>query len=380
KFKVKNTGNVPLRIFSRLEGGDANNFSHRDSCRRLRSLSPGKTCSIYASFNPKDPEGKKWTDLVIYYRQLLEIGPITPPSVRVRLTGYAVTPIPCSDASITIESRQNGRWNDPRTWSRIRPPIDSLTTPNTDDVVRINAKHIVKAYQPFLKNVKSLCIKPKAELFLSNRRCSPVPIPRRVGINATDLIKNEGTIKGKDGGYALPCLWRGNQVVAKAPLTASTIRRDTTNDDGVATFDLIAGSYSIIRPWWWRYPGTSIRLLADRISNYGQIITGKGLSGVRSTSGGNLLIQTRSNFYNRGTIIAGNGGDSSGRYAGSGGYITVDSGKNIRLRRISTTTWTGRRICGSDYDMSGNFVGASGDICAGNGGKLTSRTRHARAG
>jgi hypothetical protein len=157
QFTVKNTGNVPLRIFSRLREGNADNFSSRDNCRRLRSLSPGKTCSIYASFNPKYPEGKKWTDLIIYYYMPLNgVISITPPHVKVRLTGMAIKPVPCTDASITIETRQSGRWSDPRTWYRIRPPIDSLTTPNADDVVRINAKHTVKAYQPFLKKVKSL--------------------------------------------------------------------------------------------------------------------------------------------------------------------------------------------------------------------------------
>jgi len=351
EFTVKNTGNVPLRIRSRLEGGDVDNFSRRDSCRRLRSLSPGKTCSISASFNPKEPEGKKWTDLVIYYYMPGGPIPITPPHLKVRLTGYAVKPIPCSDASITIESRQNGRWSDPRTWSRIIPPIDSLTTPNSDDVVRINAEHTVKTYLPYPKKVKSLCIKPKAELFLSNHRCSPHSIPRWAGINATDLIKNEGTIKGQDGRYARPCAISGGGNQDKVDMSKAELVESMVKQEKVQLSQ-------IIRPWWWTYPGTSIYLSADSIYNFGRIMTGKGVSGVRPTSGGNLLIRTRSYFYNRGTLIAGNGGDYSGLRvggrAGNGGYITVYSGQNIIL-----------------YEAT---------VLAGNGGKLMSPAWYARAG
>jgi hypothetical protein len=351
KFTVKNTGNVPVQIRSRFEEGNVDNFSiEEDNCRRLRSLSPGRTCTMSVTFNPLEPAGQKRTELHIIFRTL--ISPLIVDRVTVPLTGMALKPIPCSDASITIETRQSGRWSDPRTWTRIRTPI-----PNANDVVRINPEHTVKAYLPYPKKVKSLCIKPRAELFFSNHHCSPDRLPSWTGIRATDLIQNEGTIRGQNGRYEPPC------AIANVNEEEEFQARP---------------SYP---SWWWPYPGASIYLIGENMSNSGLIIAGHGASGERPTNGGDIVINTRSSFSNTGTLIAGHGGDSSGRYAGRGGYITVYSG-NILLRRLSTTWtgWTGRRICGSDYDMSGTFVGASGDICAGNGGHLTSPTQRAKAG
>ena len=352
KFTVKNMGNVLLRIRSHLAKGDVDDFSRRDtSCSRLvNGLHPGDTCSIDAIFNPTQyPGGNKWTDLVIRGTTLYR--PPQAVQLTVRLAGMAKEPRACTDLSITTASVRSGRWSSPSTWDN--------GVPDQNDVVRINAKHTVKAYQPFLKNVKSLCIKPKAELFLSNHRCSPVRIPRLAGINATVLIKNEGTIKSQDGRYALPCAISGGGNQDKVDMNKAELVESMVKQEKVQ-------SSQIIKPWWWQYPGTSIYLLADSTYNYGRIIAGNGISGVRPTNGGNVLIRTRSFFYNTGTIIAGNGGDSSRRRAGHGGYITVHSGRNIFLRKDTPVS----RTCGATL----------GDICAGNGGNLTSRTPRAIAG
>jgi hypothetical protein len=345
EFTVKNTGNVPVLIRSHFEGINADNFQKDEDECHFRNLSPNETCTMKVVFNPLAPNGQKEAYLQVLFRPLnpsLAVGRISVP-----LSGMAIEPMPCSDASITIETRQSGKWSDPDTWVRISPPIDTLTTPNFDDVVRINPEHTVTAYHPYpkevkslTKKVKSLCIKPTAELFLSNHYCLPDRLPTWIGIRASNLIKNEGTIRGQNGRYEAPCAIINNEEQWFPP-----------------PLDYPS----------WPHPGASIFLVSDDIINNGLIIAGNGASAVRPTHGGTVIINTHSSFSNTGTLIAGNGGDSYGRSAGRGGYITVNAGKNIYLKKHTAIS----RTCGTTL----------GDICAGNGGKLlTNRIRYATAG
>ncbi|MCK5522802.1 MAG: choice-of-anchor D domain-containing protein, partial [Thiomargarita sp.] len=317
KFTVKNTGNVSLQ-FSKIGmlGGDAKNFlKNSKNCSNWKSLSPGNTCSIDVVFKPQNPPGKKWTNLAISF--------FSPPLKKlyvekVKLTGVAVAPKPCSDASITIETANSGNWNDPSIWNTGNPQQPFSIIPGPNDIVRINDGHTVTAPSTTI-NVKALCIEK-------------------------DGTEKGGTLESK---YSFTDL----RVEAKERIeNKGTIRRQD-DDGGISSASGSKGASILLNvgkvcylPWALDKPVSSIR------------------SSRRPALNQNIAVPYpyywcyyKGRFYNEGNIIAGDG--KAGKIFGRrGGDIKIRAG-DITIKRIGSGPLLVSNVCKNNY----------GAICAGNG-------------
>lgn len=369
KFIVTNTGNVTLwpGIF-KTSGGDEDDFKViGGSCVGLKSLLSGENCSISVVFKPWYPPGQKKTKLIIPFSS--SIPPHEVIVVKVLLTGMAIEPKPCSDASITIETRQSGIWSDPLTWSRIRPPIDSLTTPNSDDVVRINKKHTVTAPSSTIK-VKALCIEKDGTLESKHSTIS-------LRVDAKERIENKGTIrKQDDDGGIVPGPWGAdgasiNLIVGKVcylpwALDESPVSKIPAPDQDIAVPEpyywcyyegafhnegtIIAGD-AIGSSAWPGYHGGNITIRAGNINIigscllvskicYGAICAGNGSAGQPGGDGGNISIIARNQPLNQSSVYmkcpyieAGDGGKGiDGTTGGDGGDLKVGSNYIIQIQ------------------------------------------------
>jgi hypothetical protein len=310
---VTNTGNVNLKFGKiAMTGANAAEFkANRWNCYYKKFLYPSEQCYIYnVQFTPTST-GNKQAKLSLASNAT---------TVEVPLTGTAEEPEDCSDASITIETRESGNWaklvyvngqwvfeGPTNAWRRLgNLQPDEFVTPNRpreDDVVRINAGHEIIGI-PFAK-VKTLCIEEGGKL--TSLQGDNIEPGRPLEIQATDYIENSGKIWGM-GSYheasGLSCSKAQIGTGNCAYPGASVILKTGTN----------IKKWGKAGDWWW-YSYSS----GSPILNKGEIIAGNGGNGSQyGAPGGNAIVLGR-NTTNKNAIKAGHGGDILGTSTGEGG-------------------------------------------------------------
>jgi hypothetical protein len=310
-FTVKNTGNVNLQLGTiQLTGTHANEFQlNAWNCLYQPMLRPSETCQIYnTQFNPLST-GAKQAQLVIASNDT-EIQ-----SWNVALTGSAIETTDCSDADVTIETvepegpwaklvYQNGQFlygGATNTWQRLQNfqpgEVAIPNKPRQDDVVRIKSGHKVTGI-PYAK-IKTLCIEPggRLESLTGDNIQSGIPLE----IQATDYIENKGKIWGMGG----------TDEANGSACNQAQIGSGNCAYPGASVILKVATQIYNNHWWWWGNGGP--------ILNEGEILAGHGGEGTQySAKGGNTVVLGR-NTNNKGSIIAGDGGDIKGTLSAQGG-------------------------------------------------------------
>ncbi|BAP57387.1 receptor protein kinase-like protein [Thioploca ingrica] len=282
-FTIKNTGTANLKVNNinfTLTGDNATEFSWENWwCTALDILPPGTQCDINVWLSPTSA-GQKQAHLT------LTSGDLTAEAL---LKGVAEEAKDCSDANITIESIQTGRWDAATTWS-------TATIPTATDVVRINNGHTVTGQE--LAQIRTLCVQAGATLESLNDQGTALEI------QATDYLENHGLIRGKDGRHETQsaCSQANIGTEGCAQPGASVLLKVGTGFD----------KYGKLGDWWWEGSG-------GPVLNTGEIIAGKGGDGSQyGAPGGDAIVLGRNNT-NAKRIQAGDGGNVLGTGAGEGG-------------------------------------------------------------
>jgi hypothetical protein len=368
EFIIKNTGNVNLKLDSiQIEGTDKADFVITwNNCSYRQFWRPSEQCSINVNFNPK-LLGKKEAQLTIIPSNVASF------SKSLLLTGIATDGVvDCSEDDITIEtsgSTWDHRWAEKilvngelayqgptQAWKRLQNfQAGEIATPNIpreDDVIRINGGHTIIGI-PFAK-IKALCIEESGIL-----QSLDIPPGTPLEIQATDYIRNQGSIIGNNGPHEMigevsctgkekigtgNCAYPGSPVILKV---GSQIQSYGKGED----------------QWWYSY------VSGGPILNLGQIIGGHGGNGSQyAADGGNTLVLGH-NTTNKNAIKAGHGGDILGINAGAAGKggITQIWGKLGGQGSLYNNT-SGAKIFAGD---GGNCnINATGKQIGGKGGNL----------
>ena len=285
-FILKNTGEISLKVDNiTLTGDNATDFSLQSWwCNYLGILHPNdqyNQCYIYAGFNPTTVAGQKQAHLTATAGNT---------NAKALLKGVAEEPKDCSDANITIESVQSGRWDNTTTWS-------TATLPTTTDVVRINSGHTVIGQE--LAQIKTLCVQTDGTLESLDDQGTVLEI------QATDYLENRGLIRGKDG---------SNEETQSA-CSQANIGTEDCAQPGASVFLKVGsdfGNYGKMGDWWWYGSG-------GPILNTGKVIAGKGGDGSQYGAPGGYAIVLGRNTTNTNRIQAGDGGNILGNGIGQGG-------------------------------------------------------------
>ncbi|NJO15751.1 MAG: choice-of-anchor D domain-containing protein [Thioploca sp.] len=280
-FTLKNTGEISLNIGNvTLAGDNAADFSLESwSCNSIGILHPDAQCYINAWFRATNVGQKQ-------ARVTVAAGNI---NAEALLKGISEEPKDCSDANITIESVQSGRWDAASTWS-------TATIPTATDVVRINNGHTITGQE--LAQIKTLCVQTGATLESQDDQGTALEI------QATDYLENKGLIRGKDG--------RPENQTACTPEQLGT--EGCAQPGASVLFKVGTGfdKYGKMGDWWWYGSG-------GPILNTGEIIAGKGGDGYQyGAPGGDAIVLGR-NTTNTNRIQAGDGGNNLGNGTGAGG-------------------------------------------------------------
>jgi hypothetical protein len=364
-FTIKNTGNVNLTINSiNVTGQDSADFYvygcyYYDYGYDNRVLYPSQECQVYGYFQPT-LAGNKQANLTVASNLLTKDIPIT---------GRATEPADCSAENITIESLANGPWANKATdnysynqpsdaWKRLKDFNEGeSSTPNyprAGDVVLIKAGHQITGI-PYA-SVRALCIEEGGILeSLDNRGTE-------LNISADDYIENRGIIQGKDG--------------AAEASDATSCSTNYWSSVGMENCAQYGASISL-----------NVQSYQGLVLNKGTILAGHGGDGKQfGAAGGSININAAgiTNTVDIGIIDAGRGGNITGTQsgqAGQGGAISIWGNNYLKSdgRRIlagnggncnpeATESQTGGN--GGDFWFNANTVDLlDGTTAAGQGGK-----------
>jgi hypothetical protein len=370
EFFAINISRVNVSITSYgFSGHDADSFQivegPEKGCHRGIVLQPGDMCYIHWRFSPKKPPGRrKTTGFTISADRNLHYNYTFSSNGLVSLYGDAIM-APCPPASITTKG--DGSWTSPSTWKRlVSSQFPAIPGPN--DVVRIEKDHTVTAPLSTIK-VKALCIDEDGTLVSNDEIGTPL------SVDATDLIENKGTIRGKDGCEGVSIGRKGIRGTGElpTPIKIKDCRKPHPGADVNLTVGKVCSGLEIERPVS-PLRNRSPRKLESHVSprlgrrchysgdfnNEGKIIAGKGATtgedgGAIYIKAGNIIVKGGNAEYSEcqhydGAICAGKGGNASfygHKAAGNGKSIFMVATESISTDRAYIAAGDGGDCYGS---------------------------------